>query len=1277
MKRYNLLKVVALSAIFAAAAACSQEKDLEAGKSADEGYEITSITARIAPLVNDDMGEGGPETKTGIVIDENNKLQIVWSEKDTLGIFSSNGFQVPFPLTGMAGGKYATFTGGGWGLMSNGTYTAYLPLIGQFYLDQTKIPLKFEGQTQKGNGSFEHLNKYDYMAAVGSSPNQTGGVDFDFEHLISLLHIKATMPHAGKYKYLILETNGTFNTEGTLNLNDCSVKVTKTSRIMVLNLEDVVVDESDLLLEAYMCILPADLSSNTILVKIIDENDNSYTCSLAAKSYVAGTIYNSRKTPVADASHSGGLPVVIINTPNNQAITSKEEYVKKTAIDVLRTNDVDIFSDVTNIKGRGNTTWGQPKKPYAIKFDKKKSLLDLPDDKSWVLLANYFDPTLLRNDVTFFLGNEFSNLDWTPHYQTVNLILNGEYKGVYQLGEKVKISKNRVNVGDDGYLMEIDFRCTSESDARYFRMPHIGSPINIKDPELEYSDPAFEYIRDRMVMIDGVLFGDNYLDPVEGWQKYMDMDSFVDWYLINEINKNADSEFGTSCYMHTKKNGKLMMGPLWDYDLAFGNYPWAHEYVNNEPTGFYILDRVPWFQRLFTDPQFVARVKERFEYFYTNRQRIYDHIDEKAAIIKTQIAADNSLWRTVSSSTDPATVQAAYQSKVDAMKTWIETRLQWLNTSYAALGPGESDGTCIFNVIAPEGIVSSTGGNKAFKVQSYRITENGASVGVAWSAQFSTDGGNTWGSKPSWLTFPNSDANGSASFKTYAASLAENTDLSNAVNKTWHGGTSVIGSETRPINLALRDVYGNWRGSDGALASGPVDAELNTANCYVISDPGWYCIPCIYGNAYKNGQDNPAAYTSTASASGGYPALNHFVNHLGNPIIQGWIQNNTGLSCVLHDDSRLEAKLMWEDKNGLVSNLSHYLERASDYASHSNDGRYIKFYVDPANIGQGNAVIALLVDGVVVWSWHIWAIEKEKLATKTVYPGSGSVANPVDMMITNLGWYDADKITYPRSVMVRLTQDISLNTVEFTLVQDQALLRGGNVYYNWGRKDPMLGIDADFSTKKQYGYDNELNTKWQIKNLGASETVSLGTAIQHPNMFYVTAVGSHPHAGHWTGTYYMNLWNASPSAAYNADVAVGKTIYDPCPVGFKVPNRNVFASITSANILGVWNQGWTIKTSANDTEGIFFPASFLRDFDSGNIDDWRRYGATISGTAYEGYLGGYYWTAASYHVHSPTYWGGVYLEIRDHGNYNPAPVFIPDANLAPVGYGFSVRPVKE
>lgn len=687
----NLFNTIALSVIVGAMVSCSQElTETALEQHVVKGEEVTKLSANIGNFRSETMGEESPATRSAIVEDEHGDLQLVWSDKDTLGIFPSSGYQVPFPIAAQAGTKNAYFDGGGWGLMSNGTYSAYSPLIGDLYLKKTEVPLVLLTQVQNGNGSFAHLNKYDYMAAVNATVNQSGGIEFNFEHLVAILHMQIRMPQAGTYKYVILETSDKFTTEAKLDLSDGSVTMTKQSPIQAMKLENVEVEDSDPnhVLDIYMSILPADLTGKILYTKIYDENNNCYSTTMQAKNFEAGTIYNSKKIASADLTHSG-LPVVIINTPNNQDITSKDEYVENTLMSVLQMDIMDEFCELTNMKGRGNSTWSAPKKPYAIKFDKKKSLMDLPEDKSWVLLANYYDPTLLRNDLAFFMGNEMSTLDWTPHYQQVDLILNGQYKGIYQLGEKVKISKKRVNVGDDGFLMEIDFRARNEDDARFFEVTHLTNPINIKDPEVEYDDENFNYAKEFVSAADAVLYSDNFTDPIEGWQKYMDMESFVEWYIISEITKNPDAaDFTSSAYLNLKRGGKIKMGPLWDYDLAFGNYPWGESATVldlRNPEGFRVKKN-QWYCRLFMDPVFVSQVKKRFSEYYADKQKIFDYIDMEANTIVNKIIEDNSLWGTVcDKASSKEDVITEYKIKIAALKTWISTRLEWLNTEIKGL----------------------------------------------------------------------------------------------------------------------------------------------------------------------------------------------------------------------------------------------------------------------------------------------------------------------------------------------------------------------------------------------------------------------------------------------------------------------------------------------------------------------------------------------------------------------------------------------------------------
>jgi len=678
-----------LFSVFAFASAlffssCERELDQAGLDSELSDQEITEIRATIGQFISED---DGPETRTTLITDSANNLQLVWAANDTIGIFPSQGGQVAFPIGDNAGSKTASFDGGGWGLKADSYYSAYYPLIGEFYLDKKKIPLVMTAQTQDGNGSFAHVGKSDYMAAVNATVSAQGGVEFRFEPLVTLLHLKLTMPKAATLTSVVLETSGAFNTEAVLNLSTGSVTSKKSSPVQVLTLKNVSLKTvtTGLVLEVYFPILPVNLTGKTVSVKVYDKDQNCYSSSLSARDYVAGTIYNISRTMTTDQTHTG-LPVVVLNTPGNVDITSKEEYLENSLISVLQNGAADEFSDFTNVKGRGNSTWNAAKKPYAVKFDKKKSLLGLPDDKSWVLLANYYDPTFVRNDLVFFMGHEVSNFDWTPHFTLVDLVLNGQYKGIYQLGEKIKESKKRVNIGDDGFLLEIDQRALTESDARYFTVQHITNPVNIKEPDVEYNDADYEYIKAYVEAAEEALYSDNFTDPELGYRKYMDLDSFVEWYLITEITRCVDAcELFSSCYMNLKRGGKLKMGPVWDYDLAFGNYPNAGmgQSNNNSPTGFHLKTSTKgWFPRLFEDPAFVAKVKERMGVYYENKQLFMDHVDSQAALLVGKVYEDNKLWGTIGSVGMPQSrILALYQQDISNLKTWLDTRLDWLYTN--------------------------------------------------------------------------------------------------------------------------------------------------------------------------------------------------------------------------------------------------------------------------------------------------------------------------------------------------------------------------------------------------------------------------------------------------------------------------------------------------------------------------------------------------------------------------------------------------------------------
>ena len=373
-----------------------------------------------------------------------------------------------------------------------------------------------------------------------------------------------------------------------------------------------------------------------------------------------------------------GLPVMWIDTEGRKDITSKEVYQRasfKLVEDVRTRAAGDVIEDSVSIKGRGNSTWGMAKKPYTLKFGKKVSLLGEPKDKSWVLLANYADKTLIRNKLAFYLGH-ISKIDYTPKSHFIELFLNGRYNGTYQLCEKIKIAEHRVDVGEDGYILEIDQR----ADGVYFVSNHLDEiPVVIKDPDVEYGDDSYNYIKDFFIKAEDALYADNFKDKEEGWQKYIDIDSFVEYYIIKEIAKDVDGNLRLSTYLNHKKGGKLKMGPLWDFDITFGNA----DYGNCSTSDGFQIKKDRWFVRLFEDPAFVAKVKERFNYFYSKRDDIMREINANANYLKYAVQENENRWHTFYTYTWPNyDIWGSYNNEVQSMKEWLNARFEWLKSEF-------------------------------------------------------------------------------------------------------------------------------------------------------------------------------------------------------------------------------------------------------------------------------------------------------------------------------------------------------------------------------------------------------------------------------------------------------------------------------------------------------------------------------------------------------------------------------------------------------------------
>ncbi len=386
---------------------------------------------------------------------------------------------------------------------------------------------------------------------------------------------------------------------------------------------------------------------------------------------------NEQDKPSGDivgAVPTTAMAVVNIVTDDNAPIVSKEEYIKA---NVTITTADGVTTDVmrTNIRGRGNSSWyNAEKKSYRLKFDEKQSLLGRGKDKSWSLIANYFDKTLLRNELAFHMSR-LSRLAYTPATDYVEVYLNGSYEGVYVLCDHLKTGSHRM---DADYLMEIDVR--AEEEDIQVHLTYLGQPVVVKDPDdISYDSEEYTYISGFLTAAENALYSPAYTSPDTGYRQYFDLDSFVDWYLINEIAKNNDAVLYTSCYMNHNEGGKLCMGPVWDFDIAFGNVNYND---NDKPEGVWI-ERSSWYHHLISDPAFLAMVKERFMFYYNMQDDLYKFIDDHAAYLKPYIDKNEERWHTLNTFLWPnPVVFETYQEHIDSLKDWLDARLEWMKQNY-------------------------------------------------------------------------------------------------------------------------------------------------------------------------------------------------------------------------------------------------------------------------------------------------------------------------------------------------------------------------------------------------------------------------------------------------------------------------------------------------------------------------------------------------------------------------------------------------------------------
>ena len=262
------------------------------------------------------------------------------------------------------------------------------------------------------------------------------------------------------------------------------------------------------------------------------------------------------------------LPTVVINTENAQEIVSKEDEISSNVYIISDGGKNILSTSDTGVRGRGNASWQYfPKKPYRLKFKSKQSPLGAPASaKKWTLISNYSDKTLMRNILAFEVSRRVGQA-YTPYCHPVDLVLNGEYKGCYQLCDQVEAAEDRVPA-KDGYLIEIDSYAAQET---LMFWSWNGTPVTIKHPdEDDITADQKSFIEYFFNMMESSALSSDFTDPEKGYRKYLDLESFLKNFVVGEFCGNPDMLWSVYMYKDAS-DGKLYTGPTWDHDISFDN----------------------------------------------------------------------------------------------------------------------------------------------------------------------------------------------------------------------------------------------------------------------------------------------------------------------------------------------------------------------------------------------------------------------------------------------------------------------------------------------------------------------------------------------------------------------------------------------------------------------------------------------------------------------------------------------------------------------------------
>jgi len=446
-------------------------------------------------------------------------------------------------------------------------------------------------------------------------------------------------------------------------------------------------------------------------LRITDKNSYAYEGTLIKWQITFGTSPSAVFYP-----DSVNVPIMVISTdyapiPDEPKIHARMGIINNGSGNMNHTTDqFNAYDGYIAIEQRGSSSFFSPKKSFAFKtqnysgVDINTNLLGLPSENEWILLGNFTDKTLIRNTLTFDLARSMGR--WAPRSRFCELIINNDNKGLYVLTEKIKRDANRVNISKNetsdvsgGYIFKIDKSTGATSSGWYSNYQPVFAFYN-QHTFFQYHYPKPEYITFEQEMyiqayvdsFETALYY-NYAYPQKDYYKFIDINSFIDFFIINEVAKNVDG-YRLSTFLYKdkdSKNGKLVMGPVWDFDLAYNNADfcggtsssgWAYKYGETCPED---MSQPPfWWEKFLSDTVFTNKLNCRWNYLrhtILDTTYIYNYIDSVYAMINYAQMRNFMQWPIMGLSIwpNPVHVPQSYPEEISSLKDWFRNRLNWLD----------------------------------------------------------------------------------------------------------------------------------------------------------------------------------------------------------------------------------------------------------------------------------------------------------------------------------------------------------------------------------------------------------------------------------------------------------------------------------------------------------------------------------------------------------------------------------------------------------------------